>query len=106
MMTSLAERKTHLEERRAELVARLAQVEDALDDPLPRDLEDQALELDDDEVQLSLGAVSALELKKVEAALARIEDATYGECLNCGEQISEARLDAVPHATLCIKCAN
>jgi RNA polymerase-binding transcription factor DksA len=49
---------------------------------------------------------SALELKKVEAALARIEDATYGECLNCGEKISEARLDAVPHATLCIKCAN
>lgn len=105
-MTSLAKRKTQLLDRHAELTARLKQVEDALDDPLPRDMEDQAVELDDDEVQQSLGAVSALELKKIDAALARIDDGTYGECMNCGEPISEARLDAVPHATLCIKCAS
>ncbi len=41
-------------------------------------------------------------LGEIEAALARIDDGTYGLCTRCGRPISAERLDAVPYATLCI----
>lgn len=43
-------------------------------------------------------------LKKIDAALKKMEDGTYGECENCGEQIAVARLLARPVAQLCIDC--
>jgi DnaK suppressor protein len=45
-------------------------------------------------------------LAEVEAALQRVEDGTYGRCVRCGEPIAEARLEAMPAAQLCIKCAS
>jgi DnaK suppressor protein len=45
------------------------------------------------------------ELVAIKAALARMENDEYGECLHCGEEISIARLRANPVATLCIECA-
>lgn len=44
------------------------------------------------------------ELRDVEDALARIQDGTYGECEECGSEISRERLDAYPTATRCIEC--
>ena len=41
-------------------------------------------------------------LDEIDAALVRIEDGSYGRCTACGRPISEARLEAVPYATLCI----
>ena len=41
-------------------------------------------------------------LEEIDAALARIEDGTYGTCAACGKPIAEERLEAVPWATLCI----
>ena len=41
-------------------------------------------------------------LKSVEAALARIDDGTYGVCLRCEEEIPEKRLKAVPWAGHCV----
>ena len=43
-------------------------------------------------------------LKKIDVALKKIEDETYGECESCGEQIGFARLMARPVAQLCIDC--
>ncbi len=43
-------------------------------------------------------------IKKVEEALKRIEDGTFGECIECGEDIELRRLEARPTATLCISC--
>ena len=43
-------------------------------------------------------------LQMVAEALTRIEEGSYGECLNCGEQVERKRLEAVPWARLCIKC--
>ena len=42
-------------------------------------------------------------LRHLEAALVRIENKTYGICRETGNLISVARLNAVPHATLCIE---
>ncbi len=44
-------------------------------------------------------------LGKVEWALAKIEDGTYGICESCGKSIPMARLDVLPYATLCVDCA-
>jgi DnaK suppressor protein len=44
-------------------------------------------------------------LDDIIAALGRLDDGTYGKCEECRAAISEARLDAVPYAPLCIDCA-
>ncbi len=41
---------------------------------------------------------------KIQEALARIDDGTFGKCQNCGGEISETRLLARPVATLCVAC--
>jgi DnaK suppressor protein len=41
-------------------------------------------------------------LDEIDAALARIDDGTYGSCQRCGGQIGEDRLRAIPWARLCI----
>jgi DnaK suppressor protein len=46
----------------------------------------------------------ALYLKKVEEALRRIEEGSFGECEDCGEEIEFRRLEARPTATLCVGC--
>ena len=43
-------------------------------------------------------------LVAIDAALGRIDAGTYGKCVNCGAQIPEERLEAMPWATLCIEC--
>ena len=43
---------------------------------------------------------------KIKDALSRIEDGTYGQCEECGARITKTRLNAIPYATLCIKCAS
>ncbi|MBN1937271.1 MAG: TraR/DksA C4-type zinc finger protein [Anaerolineae bacterium] len=43
-------------------------------------------------------------LQSVEEALKKFDLGTFGTCEGCGEPIDWARLEAQPHATLCIKC--
>lgn len=43
-------------------------------------------------------------LYHLDQALERIESGTYGDCQECGEPIGKERLEAVPHARLCITC--
>lgn len=43
-------------------------------------------------------------IRKIKDALMRLEDGTFGICEECGEEISDQRLEARPIATLCIKC--
>ncbi len=45
------------------------------------------------------------EIKQIKDALKRIDEGTYGVCLECGEDIDPRRLKALPNATRCISCA-
>jgi DnaK suppressor protein len=45
-----------------------------------------------------------VELRAIEAALARLKDGSYGYCCACGDAIDHARLTANPTATRCIAC--
>jgi DnaK suppressor protein len=43
-------------------------------------------------------------LRQVEVALERLQAGQYGSCINCGQEIPESRLNAVPWAIYCIAC--
>ncbi|ATH07519.1 hypothetical protein BIY24_06050 [Halobacteriovorax marinus] len=58
----------------------------------------------DERLILKLQGRQRFYLKKVDAALDRIENGTFGECTECGDDISESRLLARPTADLCICC--
>jgi DnaK suppressor protein len=65
---------------------------------------DTATETVDREIDYTLEETDGRLLAAIDAALARIEDGTYGTCVNCGAQIAPERLEAMPWATLCIDC--
>jgi DnaK suppressor protein len=43
--------------------------------------------------------------EKLERALAKVEEGSYGRCDSCGEAIAQGRLEAAPESVLCIDCA-
>jgi DnaK suppressor protein len=57
------------------------------------------------EFTLSLMESGGSTLEQIEAALERIEEGTYGECVDCGSRIPKARLNAIPYTVFCVKCA-
>ena len=46
-----------------------------------------------------------VELRRIEAALARIEEGSFGDCVNCGEAVGARRLELDPTTPNCIDCA-
>ena len=56
----------------------------------------------DREIDFTLEENSGQVLADIDAALKRIDEGTYGTCVNCGKPIAEARLEAYPWASLCI----
>jgi len=104
-MPDISARKTQLEARLAELDSRVHTIEDRLDDPVSKDWAEQATEREDSEVLESMGAAGLREIEAIRAALARIDEGSYGECVRCGDLIAEKRLELVPHAPLCRTCA-
>lgn len=59
----------------------------------------------DAELALSLSANSNETIRMVDEALKRIENGTYGICIESGEKIAKARLDAIPYTPYCVKAA-
>ncbi len=66
---------------------------------------DQSQELENQELVLNLDVEGKAELKLVEEALARISKGTFGICQQCGKEVREERLGAIPHTKYCIECA-
>jgi DnaK suppressor protein len=58
----------------------------------------------DRQIDYTLEENSENVLSYIDGALARIEQGTYGTCVNCRKPISEERLAAIPWATQCIDC--
>jgi DnaK suppressor protein len=97
----------------------LAHQQEILDDTASTEEARQPVELD----QTSVGRLSRMdalqnqamaletdrrrhvELQHIEAALKRIKDGEFGECMNCGEDIATKRLEIEPTAAICIDCA-
>jgi len=56
------------------------------------------------EFLFSLTGGETEQLRLIDEAITRIDEGTYGVCLNCGEAIGEPRLKAVPWARYCVDC--
>jgi DnaK suppressor protein len=105
-MPDLAEAKARLEAQLAELEGRLTRIERDLAEPPDPDSSERAVQAEDDDALEGQAALITSEIASVRRALARIEDGSYGECLNCGNDIAPGRLEARPEAALCIECAS
>jgi DnaK suppressor protein len=105
--TQLKKFKKLLETKRAEIVKKAQQTLE----------QDMALDADDLPDEMDLASSEYLQaftfrlrgrektfLDKIQKALERIEDGTFGTCEECGEPISVKRLEARPETTLCIRC--
>jgi DnaK suppressor protein len=57
-----------------------------------------------DEIEFALIQMKAETLNKIEEALRRLDEGTFGYCFECGEEISERRLRALPFAVRCKDC--
>jgi len=97
--------KSTLETRKREMDSQLAkQSHEKLTDGVVQDSADEVLSLSMEKLQSSLQQTEIDELHLMEDALARIEKGEYGVCVDCGEPISEKRLEYFPYAARCIVC--
>jgi len=67
--------------------------------------EGESSEIDiQDDIEFALIQMKSETLNRIETALRRINDGTYGGCFECGGEIAEARLRALPFAMRCREC--
>lgn len=96
-----------LEEEKRRILRHLEDISDTsvadLDTPSGDSVDIAALEINQNSL-VKVGKRELNHLKKIEVALKKMEEGTYGECESCGEQIGVARLMARPVAQLCIDC--
>ena len=86
---------------------------DTSDDRAPVELDQQSVgrlsRMDALQVQamaLEASRRRATELRRIEAALARIDTGEYGFCVECGEEIAARRLEFDPATPYCVSCAS
>jgi DnaK suppressor protein len=96
-----------LEEEKRRILRHLEDLSDTsvadIDTPSGDSVDLASLEINQNSL-VKVGKRELNHLKKIDAALQKIEDGSYGECESCGEQIAVARLLARPVAQLCIDC--
>lgn len=90
--------------KKSELSSSLRTKLDTLAGPGGAALEDLAPVFYDQFIALRINRLDYLQLKLIEAALARIDSEEYGLCMDCGSAISSSRLEAIPWAVRCIAC--
>lgn len=110
-MRSLDELKLRLEEERQRLRAdidavanRPAEYRPTVESYYGNHLADAGTDTFEEEKALALEAHLVGLLGKVDEALRRFEQGTYGICEECGQPIAPERLEALPYATTCLKC--
>ena len=103
------ELKLMLEDRRRELMSEVqGKMRDVRTDSIKdREVFDQgeSSEVDiQEDIEFALIQMKSETLNKINEALRRLDERTYGNCFECGEEIAEARLRALPFALRCKDC--
>jgi DnaK suppressor protein len=103
------ELKKMLEERRRELLSAVqGKIRDVrADGGKERDVLDQgeSSEVDiQEDIEFALIQMKSETLNKINEALRRLDDGSYGNCFECGEEIAQPRLRALPFAVRCKDC--
>ena len=104
-MPPYEELRQRLEQKKAELLARLERITANLRRGFEADSKEMAKQLEDSEVVDALGNEAREEIAKITAALQRMDAGDYGLCVECGDEIALGRLEAYPYADECIDCA-
>ena len=73
---------------------------------VPLHLADAGTDNFDQAFTISLAEAGSQSFPLIEAAIERIDEGTFGICEECGANIPKARLNAIPFAPLCVKCAS
>ena len=73
---------------------------------MPTSLAELGSDNSDQELTLSLLGSDKNALDQIEAAIQRIADGCYGRCEDCGDRIPKSRLEAIPYAAQCVRCAS
>jgi DnaK suppressor protein len=101
------ELKQMLEDRRRELMndvqGRMRDVRAEGDREVLDQGESSEVDIQED-IEFALIQMKSETLNKIDAALRRLDDGTYGDCFECGDEISGARLRALPFAVRCKDC--
>jgi RNA polymerase-binding transcription factor DksA len=95
-----------LDAQLAEYSGRAKAIRQSLASSHSPDFAEQALQRQNDEVLEALLAEAEAALRQVGMAKLRLDEGRYGECLRCGEMIEPARLQALPAAEYCLRCAD
>ncbi len=98
------EEKTRLEKERLETLTELDHLREYLRGEVDADAEEADPDLYEREKTLALIRTLENKLESIEQALRLAEKGSYGICERCGERIDPARLEALPHTTLCVEC--
>jgi DnaK suppressor protein len=98
--------KQMLEDRRRDIQERLRSLRETLPAQVAevKDAEEQSVQDFVQDVELALMEMKSETLGQIDEAIRRLEAGTYGTCANCGREIAEARLKALPFASLCRDC--
>ena len=103
--TDLVKFKRIFVEQQNQLLMNVAVIdENLMVRPEDKDEVDQANADIEQSMRMQLKNRETFTLKKINEALRRIDDGSYGECESCGEPIELRRLQARPTTTLCIAC--
>lgn len=100
----IEQEKRKLAKERADTLAELDRLREYLRGEVDADAEEADPDLYEREKTLALIRTLENKLESIEQALRLAEKGTYGICERCGEKIDPARLEALPHTTLCVKC--
>jgi RNA polymerase-binding protein DksA len=103
--------KARLRERASQLRAEIRSTLERSSDETHVRIAEQARDNEDDSfsnliVDLNLAEIDrdAGELRRIDTALARLNEGSYGVCESCGQEIPQARLQAEPTALRCVHC--
>ena len=105
--TDLKKFKDLLEKRREELLSQAASVKEPVYAIEVEDLPDEvdlASSESDQSMSIRLRGRERILIRKIEKALVKIAEGTYGICEKCDEEITVRRLEARPVTDLCIRC--
>jgi DnaK suppressor protein len=103
--------RARLRERAQQLRAEIRDVLERSEDETHANIAERARDVEDDSfsnliVDLNYADIDrdADEIRRIDAALTRLSDGTYGTCIDCGQDIPLTRLNAEPTAERCVRC--
>lgn len=110
MHETLSNFRDALLKRRSDILTQVARASGRIEsqsvDGVEPDFTVQSVELETLDLLFRLDHLHRLELSRINEVIERIDSGCYGTCLRCGDAIEQQRLQVLPCANTCARCAN